>query len=66
MRFVYCACAISALLGGDWRAVRKDRVVQYIRACMVGRTLLWYVVCAYHHQLASHNTHGCTSYVNDT
>jgi hypothetical protein len=55
MRFVYCACAISALLDGDWRAVRKDRVVKYIRACMVGRNAS--MACAV---CASHPQHGVT------
>ncbi|CAM9174022.1 unnamed protein product [Ectocarpus fasciculatus] len=32
MRFLYCACAISTLLG-DWSAVDKDLAVGYIRAC---------------------------------
>jgi geranylgeranyl transferase type-1 subunit beta len=33
MRFLYCACAISAMLG-DWSGVDKDRAVQYVLSCL--------------------------------
>lgn len=33
MRFVYCACAISYMLG-DWSGVDKNRVVEYVRKCI--------------------------------
>lgn len=32
MRFLFCACAISALLG-DWSGVDKDAAVKYIQSC---------------------------------
>eukprot|EP01034_Spumella_vulgaris_P026161 gene26161-32696_t len=33
MRFLYCACAISAMLG-DWRGVDKDRAAQFVLSCL--------------------------------
>jgi geranylgeranyl transferase type-1 subunit beta len=33
VRFLYCACAISAILK-DWSAVDKDRAVEYILQCL--------------------------------
>lgn len=33
VRFLYCACAISAILG-DWTGVDKDAAVQYILQCL--------------------------------
>mmetsp|Transcript_11716 Transcript_11716/g.17751 ORF Transcript_11716/g.17751 Transcript_11716/m.17751 type:complete len:361 (-) Transcript_11716:82-1164(-) len=33
MRFLYCACAISAILG-DWSGVNVDRAVNYVRSCV--------------------------------
>ena len=33
MRFVYCACAVSALLD-DWSGVNRDSCLQYILACV--------------------------------
>jgi geranylgeranyl transferase type-1 subunit beta len=34
MRFVYCASAISRLLG-DWSGVDRESVLGYVRSCMV-------------------------------
>jgi len=31
MRFIYCACVVSFILG-DWSGINKDRVISYIRA----------------------------------
>ncbi len=33
MRFLYCACAISSMLG-DWRGVDKDRAVGFVLQCL--------------------------------
>lgn len=33
MRFLYCACAISAMLG-DWSGVDVPRAVAYVRSCL--------------------------------
>jgi prenyltransferase beta subunit len=33
VRFLYCACAISAILQ-DWSAVDRDRAVDYILQCV--------------------------------
>lgn len=33
MRFVFCACAISYMLG-DWSGVDRDRVVEYVKSCI--------------------------------
>jgi len=33
MRFVFCACAISYMLG-DWSCVNKDLVVSYVKSCI--------------------------------
>lgn len=33
MRFLYCACAISTMLG-DWSGVDTDRAVQYVLRCI--------------------------------
>lgn len=33
MRFLYCACAISYMLN-DWRAIDKDKAVEYIKSCI--------------------------------
>jgi len=32
LRFLYCACAVSALLG-DWGGVDRPRALEYIRSC---------------------------------
>uniref|UniRef100_A0A7S2WN64 Geranylgeranyl transferase type-1 subunit beta n=1 Tax=Rhizochromulina marina TaxID=1034831 RepID=A0A7S2WN64_9STRA len=33
MRYLYCACAISTMLG-DWSGVNKDKAVEFIRQCL--------------------------------
>ncbi|RHY25617.1 hypothetical protein DYB32_009741, partial [Aphanomyces invadans] len=38
MRFVYCACAISHMLG-DWSGVDRDGVVRFVSACAVSRSV---------------------------
>eukprot|EP01137_Pigoraptor_chileana_P008008 Opistho-2@54331 len=39
MRFVYCACVISSMLG-DWSGVNVDAVVDYIKRSFVGCCIL--------------------------
>jgi prenyltransferase beta subunit len=34
MRFLYCACAISAILG-DWSGINVDLAVDYVKKCQV-------------------------------
>ena len=34
MRFLYCACVISAMLG-DWSSINIEAAVAYIRSCVV-------------------------------
>ena len=71
VRFLYCACAISAILG-DWTGVDKDVAVQYILQCLTyegGIAVLpgryWLVpICLYVESLCY--THSFCSYYYDT
>ena len=44
LRFVFCACAISHMLG-DWSGVDRDGIVRYVNACVVISTSPVEITC---------------------